>query len=302
MNDWIMVERGNPMDHKALFFRRNDLDHLVVCTLCPHKCNIMPGKTGLCKVRKNDNGTLVTLNYLKFSSKALDPIEKKPLSHFHPGSKILSFGSVGCNLRCPFCQNYSIATASVDYDNTFSMTAREVVDEALQLKQMGNIGIAYTYNEPSVWFETVLEIAKSAKRNNLLNVMVTNGYINEEPLKTLIPFIDAVNIDLKCFNDKSYHTILGGSLEPVKKSLSIYAGYCHTEVTVLIIPGFNDSREEMRELCRFLVAISPKIILHINRFFPAYQWSDIPPTPVKVLYDLAFEAQKYLKNVQLGNI
>jgi pyruvate formate lyase activating enzyme len=233
---------------------------------------------------------------------ALDPIEKKPLYHFYPGSKILSLGSVGCNLKCPFCQNHEISMCSIEYDNTVLMTPESIIEKAIDLRKVGNIGIAYTYNEPTVWIETVLETARLAKKNNLKNVMVTNGYINPEPLAALLPLIDAMNIDLKSFDDGFYSYYLKGGLQAVKDTITKSHEYCHIEITTLIIPGFNDSREEMREISKFISNISPEIPLHLSRFFPRYKWSEVPQTTTESLYELAFEAGKFLSNVHIGNI
>ena len=290
------------MSKEALYYEKSADRQKVVCRLCPHNCVILPDNTGLCKVRKNTGGILYSLNYFKFSAIALDPIEKKPLQMFYPGSKILSLGSVGCNFRCPFCQNYEIASKSVEYENTFSMESDEIIKKAIELKRSGNIGIAYTYNEPVVWIETILEIAENAKKNYLKNVLVTNGFINREPLLDILPFIDAVNIDLKSFNEENYRKIMGGKLDSVKETISECAGKCHLEVTTLIVPGMNDSKEEIKKLAEFLKAVDSNIVLHLSRFFPRYKWSHMQPTDIKLMYELAFEAQKHIKNVTLGNI
>lgn len=291
------------MNKEALFYEKIPGDAKnVKCNLCPHYCVIKPGSIGVCKVRKNHEGVLQSENYNRISSMSLDPIEKKPLYHFHPGSKILSLGSVGCNLKCPFCQNSEISMCSVEFDNTVLMTPESIVEKAIDLKSIGNIGVAYTYNEPTVWIETVLETAKLVKKTNLKNVMVTNGYINPEPLAVLLPFIDAMNIDLKSFDDNFYSYYLKGGLQAVKETITKSYEYCHIEITTLVIPGFNDSREEMQEISKFISNISPEIPLHLSRFFPRYKWSEVPQTTTESLYELAFEAGKYLKNVHIGNL
>ncbi len=290
------------MIKEALFYNRLPDGRKIKCSLCPHNCVISPEKTGLCRVRKNIDGTLYTLNYFKFSAIALDPIEKKPLNMFYPGSKILSLGSVGCNLSCPFCQNYSIATKSIEYDNTFSMSTDEIISKALELENKGNIGIAYTYNEPTVWIETILELAAEARKNSLKNVLVTNGFISREPLQKILPFIDAMNIDLKAYNEDTYRKVLGGQLVNVLDTIRESADKCHVEVTTLIIPGMNDSKDEIRNLAEFIRSVDENIVLHLSRFFPGYKWEHKQPTDIKLMYELAFEAQKYLKNVTLGNI
>jgi len=290
------------MKSEALFYNKLPEGHKIICNLCPHNCVISPGNTGLCKVRKNIDGTLYTMNYFKFSAIALDPIEKKPLNMFYPGSKILSLGSVGCNLRCPFCQNYDIASRSVEYDNTFNLSSDEIISKAIELGSSGNIGIAYTYNEPTVWIETILELAAEAKKNRLKNVMVTNGFISREPLQKILPFIDAMNIDLKAYNEDTYRIILGGQLKSVLDTISESASKCHVEITTLIIPGMNDSKDEIRSLAEFIRSVDENIVLHLSRFFPVYKWNHKQPTDIKLMYEIAFEAQKYLKNVTLGNI
>lgn len=290
------------MPKEASYYKKTDNGDKVICSLCPHECVISPGNTGVCKVRKNVDGRLISLNFMKFSAIALDPIEKKPLNMFYPGSKILSLGSVGCNLRCPFCQNYEIAAKSVEYDNTFELGTDDIINKALELQKSGNIGIAYTYNEPAVWIESILEIAPAAKRKNLKNVMVTNGFISKKPLLQILPFMDAMNIDLKSFNSRVYKNIMGGNLDDVLETIRLSAGSCHLEVTTLIIPGMNDSKEEIKEIALFLNSVDKNILLHLSAFYPRYKWSHLPPSDPKIMYSLAFEAQKYLKNVTLGNM
>jgi len=289
--------------HKpAVFYEALPEPGVVQCNLCPHRCRIIPGSTGICGVRKNIDGVLYALNYNRIASIALDPIEKKPLRHFHPGSMILSAGTVGCNLKCPFCQNHSISRCSIDQVDTFVMDSRSLVEKAIELQPEGNIGIAYTYNEPTVWFEYVYETAKLAKENGLCNVLVTNGYICKEPLTLLLPWIDAMNIDLKSFDNDFYQKTLKGGLEDVKTTILASAEKCHVEVTTLVIPDVNDSKTEIAEIAAFLSAISPQIPLHLSRFFPRFEWSDKPATPVNTLYELAETARKYLEFVYVGNV
>lgn len=277
-------------------------DLVTKCGLCPHNCVIRTGITGICGVRKNEGGVLYSLIYEKVSSIAFDPIEKKPLYKFHPGTYILSVGSAGCNFRCPFCQNYSIARTPPDMVDMEKITSRELVEKALSLKDQGNIGIAYTYNEPTIWYEYVYETAKLAKENGLLNVLVTNGFINPEPLENILPFIDAMNIDLKGYSESFYSEIAHGKLESVKNTIQLAARKCHVEVTTLVIPGLNDSHEEMREMAKWLASVSPEIPLHISRFFPRYMMQDKPMTPLKTLSELKDIASEYLNNVYMGNV
>ena len=272
----------------------------VQCQICPHHCKIEEGHLGLCKGRMNKNGKIISENYGKLTAVALDPIEKKPLYHFHPGSRILSIGSYGCNLNCPFCQNCDISMVGGEEIDTAEFICEEIVNKALSYQTSGNIGIAYTYNEPLIGYEFVRDCASLVKENGLKNVVVTNGYICEEPLLELLPVIDAFNIDLKGFTEEYYHK-LRGDLETVKHSIELAAERCHVEVTTLIVPGENDSEEEMNELSGWLAGVNPKIPLHISRFFPRWQMQDRDATPVKQVYHLAEVARKNLKYVYEGN-
>ncbi|NLU52985.1 MAG: AmmeMemoRadiSam system radical SAM enzyme [Clostridiaceae bacterium] len=285
-------------DIKAQYYIKLE-DGLVHCTLCPHNCHIENGKTGLCGVRANKGGHLYAESYGLISSMALDPIEKKPLYHFFPGSKILSVGSYGCNFRCSYCQNYSI---SMERPDTVYISPESLVYKAFDLKDSGNIGLAYTYNEPFINYEYVLDCCKLAKEKNLKNVLVTNGYVQEAPLKEILPFVDAMNIDLKSFSDDFYKRICKGKVEYVKQTIEISAISCHVEVTCLIIPGLNDSEEEISALTSFIAGISSDIPLHLTRFFPRYKMTDREPTPVETLKKLYAIAKKKLKHVYLGNV
>lgn len=273
----------------------------VQCEICPHHCKIEEGHVGLCKGRSNKNGEIISDNYGKLTAMALDPIEKKPLYHFHPGSKILSVGSYGCNLKCPFCQNCDISMVGEDEIDTDYVSPDELVEKAFYVKNRGNIGIAYTYNEPLIGYEYVRDCAVLAKQKGLKNVVVTNGYINEEPLKDLLPFIEAFNIDLKGFTEDYYHK-LRGDLATVKRSIELTSKVSHVEVTTLIVLGENDSDKEMEELSGWLASVSRDIPLHISRFFPRWQMQDRDATPVKQVYHLAEIARKNLKYVHEGNV
>jgi pyruvate formate lyase activating enzyme len=272
----------------------------VECEICPHHCKLEEGHIGLCKARKNKNGSIISDNYGRLTALALDPIEKKPLKHFYPGSRILSVGSYGCNLNCPFCQNCDISMVGSDGIETQQVTAKELVEKAEALRSMGNIGIAYTYNEPLIGFEFVRDCAVKAKEQGLKNVVVTNGYICEEPLMELLPLIDAFNIDLKGFKEEFYHK-LRGDLATVKNTIRLATRQCHVEVTTLIIPGENDSEEEMEQLSAWLADLSPEIPLHISRFFPRYLMQDAKATPVSKVYRLAEIARRRLRYVYEGN-
>ena len=301
---------------EAMFWRKRE-DQILQCLLCPHYCLMDEGKAGRCGVRSNRKGVLSLNSYGKVVSIALDPIEKKPLKMFHKGSKILSIGSLGCNMECPFCQNHGI---SMEYRDKLGKSKRLTPLELVNLvKEIAmeegfinnhqeadyyrgrNIGVAYTYNEPLVGYEFVYQCAKQIRKVGLKNVLITNGLINPEPFKALLPYIDAMNIDLKSFS-KEYYERLDGDLETVKKIIEMAAKETHLEVTTLIIPGENDSEEEMKKLSSWLGAIHPEIPFHISRFFPAYKYVDKFPTPLDTMYKLEEVAKKYLNNVFLGNV
>ncbi len=273
----------------------------IKCEICPWACSLQEGENGFCGVRGNREGRIQNINYGKLAVASLDPIEKKPLKRFHPGSKILSIGANGCNLRCRHCQNFSFVMAA-DYEIDMMETdPREVVETALSYRDQGNIGLAFTYNEPVTMYDFMMDTAKLSKEKGLLNVMVTNGYINEEPLRRLLPYMDAMNIDLKCFTNEGYEK-LGGRLDVVKRSIEIAQAACHVEIACLIIPGENDSPEEMEEAMKWLSSVNPEIPVHIDRFFPMYKVLDKPPTPMKTLEMLREVAERYMKYVFLGNV
>lgn len=272
----------------------------ALCELCFHHCALDEGQTGLCRARACQDGKIVSLNYGKLTSLALDPIEKKPLRRFHPGSLILSVGSFGCNMRCPFCQNHEISMAGDSGIPTVEVFPEQLAAKAAELVPRGNIGVAYTYNEPLIGYEYVQDCASLVHEQGMVNVLVTNGTIEEEPWRALLPLVDAANIDLKGFTP-SWYQRLGGDLETVKRSIALAAERCHVEVTTLLIPGENDSEEEIRELARWLASISSEIPLHLSRFFPQYQMVDSPPTPVEQVYRLAEAARGYLSYVYTGN-
>ena len=272
----------------------------ALCELCFHHCALDEGQTGLCRARACQDGKIVSLNYGKLTSLALDPIEKKPLRRFHPGSLILSVGSFGCNMRCPFCQNHEISMAGDSGIPTVEVSPEQLAAQAAELVPHGSIGVAYTYNEPLTGYEYVRDCATLVHEQGMVNVLVTNGTVEEEPWRALLPLVDAANIDLKGFTP-SWYRRLGGDLETVKRSIVLAAERCHVEVTTLLIPGENDSEEEIRELARWLASISPEIPLHLSRFFPQYQMVDRLPTPVEQVYRLSEAAQEYLSHVYTGN-
>lgn len=286
------------MKRKALFYENMD-ESRVHCYLCPHNCHIKNGGIGFCGVRKNEDGELFSLNYGEITSAALDPIEKKPLALYRPGSSILSVGSFGCNMTCGFCQNHSISREKAP--STY-VEPKDLIDMALRSKaEDGNIGIAFTYNEPSIWYEYVYDVCNQADSGELDIVLVSNGYISPEPLKEILPFISAMNIDLKAFNDDFYKKTCSGDVESVKRTIEIASPECHVEVTTLLVNGCNDSPEEVEKLCQWLASVNPEIPLHLSRYFPRYKF-DAPATPVEKLYMAKEVADKYLSHVFLGNI
>ncbi len=277
---------------------------MATCNVCFHHCEIPEGGRGFCGARTCVDGRIQAENFGKITSLALDPIEKKPLARFRPGSRILSVGSYGCNLRCPFCQNHEIswsAQAMALANRAETMTPEELVDLAMQLRPRRNIGLAFTYNEPLIGWEFVRDTAKLAKEQGLVNVMVTNGTAELPVLEELLPYIDAMNIDLKGFTEHYYTDVLGGSLEMVKAFITRAAEACHVELTTLIVPGENDSEEEMRELSAWVAGLNKEIPLHLSRFFPRFHMMDRLPTNVAHVYHLAEIARKKLAFVYTGN-
>lgn len=276
----------------------------TICQVCMHRCALEPGQTGLCRARKNEGGKIVCVNYGQITSLALDPIEKKPLYDFHPGSTILSVGSFGCNLRCPFCQNHEISMADGRGLDAEQVTPKQLADLALTWKERkaaGNIGIAFTYNEPLVGWEFVRDTAQLVREYGMVNVLVTNGTASQEVLEKLLPYIDAMNIDLKGFRE-AYYQKIGGDLETVKAFIARAQESCHVELTTLIVPGENDSLEDMEAQAKWIAGLRPTIPLHITRFFPRYRMRDREATDVEQLYSLAGIAQKYLEKVYVGNV
>lgn len=284
---------------EALYYLPLKEKNKVQCFLCPHQCIIDDGKTGICRTRKNVEGKLFALVYDQFTSVNLDPIEKKPLYHFYPGREILSLGTVGCNFKCKGCQNYGISQATVGEAPTKTVTS----DDAVRLaKEYGSIGIAYTYNEPLINFEYLLETAHEAHKYNLKNVLVTNGYINEEPLVNLLPYIDAADVDVKSFRNDFYKDYCKAKLGDVLRTVEIMVRQKkHVEVTNLIIPTLNDSDSEVEDLTDWLYSLSDEIPLHFSRYHPCYKMT-IKATPLATLERVRKIAQKKLKHVYLGNV
>ncbi len=277
-------------------------DKNVRCSACSHRCLISPNNTGICGVRKNIDGKLYLLVYGKVMAKQIDPIEKKPLYHFLPGTYAYSIGTVGCNFRCSFCQNYNISQFKEFYGKILGeeISPEQIVDEAIKNKCKS---IAYTYNEPTIFIEFAHDTAKLAKQKNLKNILVTNGYMTKECLNYISPYIDAMNIDLKSFNDEFYIKICKARLQPVLETIKrAYKKKIHIEITTLIIPGENDSKQELEKIAKFIASVNKNIPWHISRFFPAYKMLNKPITPIKTLEQAEEIGKKYLKYVYVGNV
>ena len=282
------------------------------CSVCFRHCKLSEGSVGVCGARACRGGEVVPLNYGRITGLALDPIEKKPLRRFHPGSAILSVGSYGCNLRCPFCQNSDISWGEQVADAASSsqeITPQQLVGTALRYKSRGNIGIAFTYNEPLIGYEFVRDTARLSHEAGLLNVIVSNGTATPGILAEIAPYIDAMNIDLKCFDADLYKSFLGGDLDMTMKFISEAVKTSHVELTCLIVPGLSDSPEMMRKMCGWIASlrdadgrtIGEEIPLHVSRFFPRFHMSGCEPTPVETVYELADVAREQLKYVYTGN-
>lgn len=274
----------------------------VRCTLCPHNCLIGPGKRGLCKSRINEGGILYSEVYGHPCAVAIDPIEKKPLRQFHPGSQCLSLACTGCNFHCLNCQNFEISQVKPSQTEAYELNPEDVVALA---ERKGLDIIAYTYTEPLTYLEYVVDTAKAAHAKGMKNVLVTAGYVNAQPLADLLPWLDAANVDLKSFSDDIYRKVSGGSLKPVLNTiLKMKEAGVWVELTHLLIPTVNDKPEMFRDMCRWIVghgmADTP---LHISRFFPLYKMSNLYPTPLKTMKEAELIAHTTgIKNVYLGNI
>lgn len=276
----------------------------VLCDVCPKFCKLREGQIGFCRARSNIGGKIVPINYGQATSLALDPIEKKPLMRFCPGTYILSYGSYGCNLRCPYCQNASISMAGPDNCPHRLITPEGLTDLAVDLSKQepGNIGVAFTYNEPTVCFEFIRDTSKLLHEAGLKSVVVTNGGLVRKYADELLPHVDALNIDLKGFSDEFYRYVKG-EFDTVKEFIKAAVEHkCHVELTTLAIPTKNDDPEEMEREAEWIASISPDIPLHLSRFFPRYKVDDLPPTPAETIYRLKDIAQKKLKYVYTGNL
>ncbi len=289
---------------------------MAKCDVCFRGCELREGQKGFCGARICSGGEVIAANYGKITSLALDPIEKKPLSRFHPGSWILSVGSYGCNLRCPFCQNHEISWSAEAFsfaERAESVTPGQLADAAERCRDRGNIGVAFTYNEPLVGFEFVRDTAKLVHERGMLNVLVSNGTAGPRVLSEILPHIDAMNIDLKGFTDRYYTNVLGGNRAMTMDFIREAAKHCHVELTTLIVPGENDSPEEIEELAAWIAGLDDvfqsekangggrDIPLHISRFFPRFHMTDRDATDVALIYHLADVARRHLRYVYTGN-
>lgn len=285
---------------EALFYENLD-GGKVKCTLCPRGCVVADSRTGTCGVRENVKGKLYSLVYEKPVAIHVDPIEKKPLYHFYPGAKILSIGTYGCNLDCKFCQNYDLSQEfEVSGFRFIDNVAPELIIKTCLEKNLKFV--AFTYNEPTIFYEYMLDIARLCKANEIKTVSVSNGQINEKPLRELIKYIDAFNIDLKAFNNDFYKNICGGELQTTLNTLKIIVEEKkHLEVTFLLIEGFNDDEKEFRQMCEFVKCLGGDVVFHISRSFPRYKL-EFEITPIPLLKKFGQIAKEYIKHVYIGNV
>lgn len=284
------------MDSKVLFYEKQE--EKVRCRVCPHNCLIDEGEFGVCRVRTVKNGEAFAINYGEVTSAAVDPIEKKPLYHYKPSKAILSLGSFGCNMTCSFCQNYEV---SQNRPATEFISVEKLISIIPTIEN--NVGVAFTYNEPMMWYEYMYDASKKIKEQSKDTsvVVVTNGYINEEPLKRLLPYVDAMNIDLKGYTNRYYNRVCGARLEPVLETIKRCNDKCHVEITTLLVSDENDSLEEVREIAQFIASVNEDIPLHLSRYFPRYKMEN-EATKVEKITEAQNEAKKYLKYVYIGNV
>jgi pyruvate formate lyase activating enzyme len=288
---------------EAMLYERLD-ENRVRCNLCSHRCVISEGDLGVCRVRKNQGGTLYSLVYGKTISQHVDPIEKKPLYHYLPGSRSYSIATPGCNFHCRWCQNWDIVDMSMrDFDLFGRGTSPErIVDAALR---SGSRSIAYTYTEPTIFFEYAYDTAKLARQEGIGNVYVTNGYMTPEMLDAFHPYLDAANVDLKSFREETYHRYVGASLKPILENLEKMKDMgIWVEVTTLVVPDLNDDPDELRDTAQFIVdALGPETPWHISRFFPHRQVTDRPPTPMATLHEaMEIGVEEGLHHIYIGNV
>lgn len=289
------------MQYKSKYYRKIDNER-VECLLCPHHCKMTEGKTGICRSRRNVGGVLVSEVYGHPCALAVDPVEKKPLYHFHPGTKCLSFACTGCNFRCLNCQNHDISQVAPSDVRAYDITPEEMVEICIQQYCPG---IAYTYTEPLTYIEYVIDTARLAHERGLWNILVTAGYVCPEPLNDLLPWLDAANIDLKSFSNEIYRKVSGGDLQTVLDTiLAMRDAGVWIELTNLLIPGVNDDMEMIRRMCRWIVDNQLEgAPLHFSRFFPKYRMRNLPPTPLETLKKAKRIAQEEgINHVYLGNV
>lgn len=289
------------MEKECILYKKEGKNK-VRCTACSHRCLILDNKIGICGVRKNIKGKLYLLVYGKPIAVHIDPIEKKPLYHFLPETKSFSIGTFGCNFRCMWCQNFDISQFKKLPDKIpgNNLSPENIVDEALRT---GCKSISYTYNEPAIFVEFAIDVAKLAKKKNLKNIFVTNGYMTPECLDFIEEYIDAMNIDLKSFSDETYRKYCGAKLQPVLDTIKLaYKKKIHIEITTLVIPGLNDSEEELEKIAKFIASVDKNIPWHISRFFPMYRMLDKLTTPLETLKKAEKIGKKYLNHVYIGNV
>ncbi len=275
----------------------------AVCGTCPRHCRLTEGQVGACRARRAQGGTVVCANYGKITALALDPIEKKPLAFFHPGRTILSVGSYGCNLRCPFCQNHDISQCGAEETGARDATPEALADLAAELaRTRGNLGLAYTYNEPLVGWEFVRDCARAVRARGLKNILVSNGVASPDVIAELAPLLDAANIDLKG-PGRDFYDWVGGDFETVCGTIrTLHESGVHVEATTLVVPGHNDADGDIDAVAGFLASVSPDLPLHVTRFFPRWRMADAQPTPVETMRRLADIARRRLRHVLLGNM
>lgn len=293
--------KANLPAREALLYEKL-ADKVVKCLVCPRNCVIKPDQVGFCRTRENKKGKLYTLIYAEVTSMAVDPIEKKPLFHFWPGSLAFSISTVGCSFTCPWCQNWQISQASPGKIFSEQADPEEVIKLTKRYKCRS---IAYTYNEPIIWFEYVLDTARLAKKENLFNLLVTNGFISLEALEVIAPFIDAVNVDIKGFTEEFYRKYCGATLKEVLDATeAMVKKGIHVELTNLIVPGINDAPEETKQLCRWVITkLGPDTPLHFSQFYPMYKMSHVQPTPISTLVRTREIAlNEGLNYIYIGNV
>ena len=290
------------MATEARLYHTTD-DQFVVCDLCHHRCRIAPGKTGVCRVRRNEQGKLISLVYGRCIARHVDPIEKKPLFHFLPGSQSYSVATIGCNFRCAFCQNWQISQATAEGAENAPgepVPPEEIVSDAVRRRCQS---ISYTYTEPTIFFEYAYDIARQAKDLGLANCFVSNGFMTPEAADTIAPYLDAINVDLKSFNPDVYRKVMGGRLEGVLETIA----YLHQkgvwmEVTTLLVPDMNDTPEEIRQIAHFIASVSPDIPWHVSRFYPQYKMASAAPTPIRAMEEAVRIGQEEgLRFIYTGN-